>query len=67
MPRRLSVSHYSVLRRGARVSYNDLVALPQAVGDSLQLSLRPSWEYAAHYSRSLCCYRYRIVSGILGQ
>lgn len=61
MPRRLSVSHYIVLRGGARMSYNDLVALPKSMGDSLQLSLRPSRKYAAHRGFSVPCYRDRIV------
>jgi hypothetical protein len=50
MPRRLSVSHYSVPRGGAQRAYDYLDSFPQAMSDSLQLRLRPSWKNAAHRS-----------------
>ena len=62
MPGRLPVSHYSVRCGGAQTSYNDLIPFPQAMGDSLQLSLRPSREYAAHRVCPASCYRCHIVS-----
>lgn len=38
------------MRHGNASSYDDLEALPQAMGDGLQSSLRAPWENAAHGS-----------------
>lgn len=42
------VSIVEEVRSGGTESYNDLVALPQPMGDGLQLRLRATWKNAAH-------------------
>lgn len=49
------------------MSYNDLGACPQPVGDSLQFGLRPSREYAAHRSCLPSYYRCRMVAAVSEQ
>lgn len=45
-------------------SYNDLKALPQAMGDSLQPRLRPAWEDSAHGKLLGCCQQARNIPAI---